>query len=202
MTSSGARFLLLLCLVIVVSACAVREPRPEGAWLEEREAWFEMYSLWEVSGRIALSDGERGGQLSFDWKAQGDQHDVRLRTLAGGKQWRLLFNPHGAVLEGSDVGLMRGPNPDALVAEAVGWPIPVTRLAWWLRGLSSPAGERVVFASDGTMETIAEPPWTLEYQRFTQPGQGPLMPVRMQADSPPYQVRLVMRNWRWSDPGQ
>lgn len=195
------RWLMVVGLALLISACAVREPRPEGAWLLERDAWFEHHPNWEVSGRLALSDGERGGQMAFDWRAEGDQHEVQLRTVATGKRWRLLFNPAGAVLEGSDIGLLRGPDPDVLVAEVVGWPIPVTQLAWWLRGLNGSDGEALSFAADGTMATIVAPPWILEYQRFGQPAVGPLMPTRIQASSPPHQVRVVMRDWRWPDPG-
>ncbi len=195
------RLVALLALCLLVAACAVREPRPEGAWLDEREAWFAQHPNWEVSGRLALSDGERGGQMAFSWYAEGDQHEVQLRTVATGKRWRLLFNDSGALLEGSDIGLLRGPDPDLLVAEVVGWPIPVSHLVYWLRGLQGPSGEMVRFAADGTMTEILAPPWTLEYQRFGQGQQGPLMPTRIEASSPPHQVRAVMRDWRWPDPG-
>lgn len=192
---------VLLGLCLVLAGCAVRDPRPEGAWLAERDAWFQAHPNWEVSGRIALSDGERGGQLAFDWRAEGEQHEVQLRTVATGKRWRLLFNQWGAVLEGSDIGLLRGPDPDVLVAEAVGWPIPVRELVFWLRGLDGAAAEQIDFAADGTVAIISAPPWRLEYQRFDQPQRGPLMPSRIQASSPPHQVRIVMRDWRWPDPG-
>ena len=191
--------IIVLCLCL--TACAAREQRPEGAWLAEREAWFELHPFWEVSGRIALSDGDRGGQLGFHWRAEGEQHEVQLRTVASGKRWRLLFNESGALLEGSDIDLLRGPDPDELVAEAVGWPIPVRQLAYWLRGLNSPQGDRVYFSADGTMDAIDAPPWLLDFQRYGQAGSGPLMPLQIQADSPPYRVRMVMRGWRWPDPG-
>ena len=169
--------------------------------MDERELWFAKYPNWEVSGRLALSDGERGGQMAFAWRAEGDQHEVQLRTVATGKRWRLLFNESGALLEGSDIGLLRGPDPDILVAEVVGWPIPVSHLVYWLRGLEGPSGELIRFAADGTVAEVVAAQWTLEYQRFSQPQRGPLMPTRIQASSPPHQVRAVMRDWRWPDPG-
>ena len=198
---SAVWLLSALVLTAMVSGCAVREQRPDGAWLEERQEWFELYPIWRVNGRLAVSDGERGGQLAFDWHSEGGQHEVRLRTVAGGKQWRLLFNEHGALLEGSDVGLIRGPDADFLVAEAVGWPIPVHRLAYWLRGLPFKLDEQVTYASDGTMQSIVGDSWSLEYQRYHQPSSGPLMPQRVEAQSANYQVRMLLRGWRWMDPG-
>lgn len=187
-------------LSLVLGACAVREQRAQGEWLAEREDWFANYPDWRVTGRLSVSDGERGGQMSFDWRGQGRQHDLRLRSVVGGKSWRLMFNERGALIEGSDVGLVRADDPDVLAAEIVGWPIPVSQLAYWLRGLTASDADRVTFAADGTMATIGQGDWTLEYVRYDQPGSGPLMPERVEALSAPYRVRMILRTWRWMDP--
>lgn len=193
-------FVVAIGLSLLLGGCAVREQRPQGEWLAEREAWFEDYPEWRVTGRLSVSDGEQGGQMSFDWRGQGQQHDLRLRSVVGGKQWRLMFNEGGALIEGSDVGLVRAADPDVLVAEIVGWPIPVSQLAFWLRGLTASEQDRVSFAADGTMATIGNEDWTLEYLRYDQPVAGPLMPERVEALSPPYRVRMILRTWRWVDP--
>jgi len=189
------RALLGLLVLAVLGACAVREPRPSGAWLEEREAFFAELDQWSVNGRVALSDGQRGGSLAFDWQVRGDEHEVSLRTMAGGRQWRLRFGPDQAFLEGSEVGELWGRDPDPLVEAAVGWPIPVAELAWWIRGLIPPdARHQVHYADDGSLAFAVTEPWQIEFQRFSQVGPV-LMPARIQADSDPYRVRIVLRNW-------
>jgi len=62
--------------LVSLAACAVREPRPDGAWLEERQAWFEDREQWSVQGRLGLSDGRRGGSLAMTWKADGDSNSI------------------------------------------------------------------------------------------------------------------------------
>lgn len=190
------RLVLLSVLLSLLSACAVREQRPEGAWLDERQALFAEHPVWSVSGRLSLSDGERGGQLAFDWQANGDQHDVRLRTVMGGSQWRLRFEPGFAHLVGSDVGELFGSHPDDLASQAIGWPVPVADLAWWIRGLVPPEADfgSLRFADDGTLSDADNPPWRLAFQRFAMDA-GALMPSRLQADSAPYRVRIALRNW-------
>ncbi len=187
---------LLGLLVPLLTACAVRETRPEGSWLAERQALFAEHSYWQVSGRAALSDGQRGGSLAFDWTADGDVHEVSLRTVTGGRQWRLSFGPGFAHLEGSEVGELFGSSPDPLVEAAVGWPIPIEDLAWWIRGLVPPGSSAgAVFAADGSLASARSGDWMLEYQRF-ETSYGTLLPARVQASSSPYRVRLVMRDWR------
>jgi outer membrane lipoprotein LolB len=188
--------LALVLATLLITACATREPRPAGAWLSERKAWFEAHPVWEISGRVGLSDGERAGSLGFTWQADGDVHRIRLRTSAGGRQWRLHFSPDGAVLEGSEVGRLSGPDPDPLVEQAVGWPIPVHDLSWWIRGLLPPSGGRIAFAEDGSLSAVAGPVWHLEYQHFDQV-EGRLLPTRLEGNADRYRVRIVIGDWRF-----
>lgn len=191
-----AAFAAVVVAAVLASGCAVREERPAGAWLAERDAWFAEHPVWSVSGRVGLSDGKRGGSLAFTWRARGDHHRIFLRTSTGGKQWQLVFRPDYAVLEGSDVDRLIGNNPDPLVEAAVGWPIPVRDLAWWIRGLLPPGSSRPEYAADGSLESASAPPWQLEFQRFGEVG-GVLLPQRLQAQSDSYRVRLVLRDWHW-----
>jgi outer membrane lipoprotein LolB len=190
------RIALLLIVVLSLSACASREVRDDGAWLADREALFRDHPNWSVSGRLALSDGDRGGSLSFRWDAQGDQHLISLRTVAGGRQWRLEFNQRTAVLEGSEVGRLTGSNPDPLVEAAVGWPIPVQDLVWWVRGLVPPTGSRDLrYADDGTLAYAESPPWALTFERYGD-FEATVLPSRLEAESGRYRVRMALRNWQ------
>ncbi|AKS41774.1 hypothetical protein WM2015_1402 [Wenzhouxiangella marina] len=197
MGRAPSRLALVLLTMALLAACASREQRPDGAWMVEREALFDRHPVWSVSGRVALSDGERGGSLAFRWEAEADRHRIVLRTLAGGRQWRLEFDPDGAVLEGSEVGLIEGEGPDPLVEAAVGWPIPVRDLSWWIRGLVPPEGTTLTrYAEDGTLAEAVAPPWRLSFQRYA-PGPESVLPSRLQADSAPYRVRIVLRDWQF-----
>ncbi|MDZ7790171.1 MAG: lipoprotein insertase outer membrane protein LolB [Xanthomonadales bacterium] len=190
------RTALLLVVCLLLAACATREPRPAGAWLEEREAWFDAHPDWNISGRVGLHDGERGGSLGFTWRSEGDEQLIHLRTSAGGQQWRLRFSPARAVLEGNEVGRLTGDNPDPLVEEAIGWPIPVYALSWWIRGLVPPGGGDLRFADDGTLAGVRGPVWTLDYQHFKS-YEGRLLPTRMEARSGDYRVRILIADWRF-----
>lgn len=195
MSPSLIRTALLLSIAMMLGACATREVRDEGAWLADREALFRDQANWSVSGRLALSDGDRGGSLSFRWQAQGSSHLITLRTVVGGKQWRLEFDEASALLEGSDVGRLIGPDPDPLVEAAVGWPIPVRDLAWWVRGLVPPERSRALsYAEDGTLAYAESPPWSLEFLRYSDFGDT-VLPSRLEAESGSYRVRMVLRNW-------
>lgn len=194
----SSTLLLAMCLGLFATACAIRDPRPEGAWLDEREQWFATHRKWSVRGRLGLSDGNRGGSLSMTWRADGPDHVVLLRTVAGGRQWRLEMGPQGASLTGSDIDRLQGPDPDLLVEQAVGWPIPVRWMSEWLRGLPAPAAAATAYADDGVMRSLRWDGWQLDFDRWRQfEGQGVLLPVRVTAEKPPYRVRAALSGWRF-----
>jgi len=195
----GAAFAVALCGALVLSACATGwERRAEGVWLSERSAFLAQQTHWGVSGRLALSDGRRGGSLSFAWKSTDQQHRVELWAPTGAKRWTLTFSPDQALLTGSDIGRRSGPSPDPLVEQAVGWPIPVEELSWWLRALIPPGrGHDLEFAENGVLARAQSPPWLIEFQRF-ELIEDVLLPSRLQIESPPYRVRLVLRDWTFA----
>lgn len=185
-------------LLVLVAGCASVAPRPSGDWLDERRDWFANYPDWSVEGRLGLSDGQRGGSLAMHWQARGAIHEIHLRTLAGGQQWRLVLEPDWAVLSGSEVGRIEGHDPDALVQQAIGWPIPVRHLADWLRGLPAPGSARIEHSADGLMQRLEWDGWTLDYQRWASWGDGSVhLPARIDALRASQQLRLALRGWRF-----
>jgi len=193
---------MALALALLATGCAIREPRPDGAWLIERQAWFDEYPQWSVRGRLGLSDGDRGGSLSMTWSASGSNHVVLLGTVVGGRQWRLEMTPSGSTLTGSEIGRLHGPDPDLLVERAVGWPIPVRWMSEWLRGLPAPPAAPTRYAEDGVLQTLEWAGWRLDFARWSRlDDAGVLLPARVTAENPPYQVRAALSGWRFaSDP--
>ena len=176
---------LTALLVVLLSACATPIRTTDSMAERDREQWFADHDRWAVTGRLGLSDGERGGQLSFRWLAEADIHEVDISTVTGGQRWQLRYGPDMAELVGSDFERRVASDPDHLVSEAVGWPVPVQALAYWIRDLTPPAG------LNG-----ADAHWALSIQRYTETEAGLLLPARLQAEQPPYRVRIALRNWQ------
>ncbi|GAB4190142.1 MAG: lipoprotein insertase outer membrane protein LolB [Wenzhouxiangellaceae bacterium] len=180
----------------MLSGCAGQGARPEaaGAWLEQRAAAFAEIGQWRAHGRMAISDGERGGSAGFVLN-DNLADELRLNLSVTGARWRLLAGPDGAELEGSRTPTRYASQPEPLVEEALGWYLPVSLMRDWIRGLPAPAGARLVFDEAGTLAALEHRQWLIEYQRYRQEGDLQL-PQRIVATSGPYQVKLVILGWK------
>jgi outer membrane lipoprotein LolB len=186
--------------------CATVPDKLEGHEVPVTE-WFDGVGQWRVTGRVALSDGETGGQMGMSWAFIDGQSVVDLRTRFGGEWWRLSYTEGSARLDSHQgpLGVGAGQSPDLLVARATGWPIPVKGLEAWIRGLPSPNDEAVEWDAQGRMARLWFQGWQVSINDYTQvrawDGRVVMLPSRLEMVQPPYRMRVVLGQWEWPKSG-
>lgn len=171
-----------------------RPAADDGAWVAQRQQAFANYGVWRVHGRMAMSDGDRGGSAGFVLN-DSSTGGLRLNISSSAGRWRLVSDSGGAELTGHRIGTRRAPEPEPLVADALGWYVPVMLMRDWLRGIPAPAGARHEYDENGTLKAVYHDSWHIEYQRFREE-QGLWLPQKVVARSGDYRVSLVILGWR------
>ncbi|KAF1691041.1 lipoprotein insertase outer membrane protein LolB [Pseudoxanthomonas koreensis] len=198
----AAGLALATALLAACSGSPVRPPAPAIdaaqalARQQEREARLAAIGRWSLQGRLAVTVGDKGGSGRLDWQQDGDTFRISLGAPVTRQSWQLAGEPGGATLDGLEGGPRSGPDAEALLYQATGWPIPVASMAAWVRGLPGPDGGERVFGADGRLQRLAADGWVVEYQEW-QPAAGPWpdMPRRLQATREGARVRLVVDRW-------
>ncbi len=170
-------FVLFLCL----SGC-VHRAGPIDA--------VETDGHWRLQGRIAVSDGKESGSGSLTWEQDGDRFLIQLRAPVSGQGWRLKGDDSGCTLEGLKPYPLHADSPEQLLAQELGWHLPVAPLRDWLQGRPMRAGSAIERDVDGRVLGFREQGWQISYREFRE-GQ----PTRIVARKPPYQVRLAIQSW-------
>ncbi len=184
----------LLTLLLALTACAVKAPRGDGQWRPVEGMLPAEVDHFQLAGRLAVSDGRDGGSAGFLWTQRGDRFEVELRQPVSQRTWRLSGDSRGALLEGGDGGPRRGPSAEALLQEVLGWQVPVASLRAWVRGLASDDSPVLERATDdrGRLSRLVQDGWQVDYRDWLGDSDWPL---RINASRPPYNVRLVIRDW-------
>lgn len=204
MTGSRAwRFLSVVALAALLQACATAPQTATGGPEAERRygerlARLQAADHWAVHGRLAVRDGEEGGSGTLRWHAEPAGARLDFHGALGRGAWRLQVSPGEAVLTLADGAEYRAASVERLVAEQIGWAVPVAELSWWIRGLAAP-GERArrSLGETGVLLDLQQAGWSVAFDRYRRFGDE-LMPGLVVARRGERLVKFAVRDWTLS----
>ena len=175
---------VVLALAATLAACAT-PPR-----IDVRPAATAPADVpFELSGRLSARHGETGVAAGFRWHHAPGTDELVLSTPFGQALARLSGNADGVVLERQDGGATRAGDWESLTREALGVPVPVRGLAWWVRGTPHPASAHVVERDTGGRATVLrQDGWEIVYGYRDEGAQ----PSRLVLVYPGIEVRLAV----------
>lgn len=183
-------------LAILLAGCATPGGQaPDGKMNQAaRERLILGREAWALRGRIAVSDGEDGGSARINWDAGPNRYELWIYAPLAQGTWRLEGDSESAVLAGPE-GTFRGTDAQSLLIQHLGWHLPVTGLRYWVRGLEAPGPVGAIeFDAKGRLAVLEQDGWTVTYTDWSSYPELD-MPRRIEAEFPPYQVKLVVQDW-------
>ena len=188
-----------MLLAVLLAGCGTTPQRPTdaeaGALVRQaqRETVLSEQTVWSFSGRIAVSNANDSGSGRIEWAQDGGSYEIELRAPVTRRSWRLRGEPGWAILEGLDGGPFEGDSAEQLLAEHVGWNVPLADLAAWVRGARAAGSSDVEFAPDGRPSRLRQGGWVIEYRGWRE-GE-PLLPSKVFAQRGEERVRLLVDRW-------
>lgn len=180
-----------------LSACAVPPARVgDGLALAANSGGtgaFELVARFSVQLLAAAGD-EGGRQFSgrLEWQHGPAGDRLMFSDPLGQGQAQLLRPPHGAVvLELADGSRRESADPDQLLAEVLGVPLPLGELSAWIQARPGP-GALVEPDAQGRPWRVRESGWLLTY-RYADEAK---LPSRLDASlDGVLKLRLSMESW-------
>ncbi|MFZ5722283.1 MAG: lipoprotein insertase outer membrane protein LolB [Pseudomonadota bacterium] len=191
---------LLLAAVLLPAGCAHRPTAPLAAWTADDMA---LVTRFDIQGKVGFRRGETGGSASLLWQQDGERYRLTASGPLGAGSVRIDGNGERVRIETAE-GSRESGDPEALLAEAIGWPVSVNSLAWWVRGLPAPqdgdAGIEIVRDGEGRPARLRQQGWEVLYDRWQADGGGRLLPHKVVATGGDSRVTLLIERWRTPAP--
>ncbi len=194
------RKLLLLSLIVFTSGCTPfwqQKPTQSADVLwQQRLVQQAELTQWAFKGRTAITQGQEGWNAGIKWEEQHEQFHIKLFGP---------FSQGGVALDGDqqevtltldDGETMTAATPEQLLAEAMGWLLPVSALRDWVRGVpySEAAIDNKQLDEQGRLTLLKQAGWTIEFLRYM-PFETYSMPSKVFMKHPDLSVRLVVTDW-------
>ncbi len=214
----GAWAFVLLCLMLGCCAgCSVRTNTKAVATASTTRTHTALSATktlyFKVLGKASLSDGKRHAQISLRWQQRGEHYVINLYGPLGSGAVRLSnANSHlpasssqsskhprsrrSAVYYQDMKGEVRSyGSAEKLLEQECGWRLPISGLAWWLRGLPRPEETAIIVRDKAALITqIAQDGWTIKYLSY-QSIKGKTYPHKVQLSRDKLRLKFVLRDW-------
>ncbi|WP_144373321.1 lipoprotein insertase outer membrane protein LolB [Vogesella urethralis] len=143
---------------------------------------------FETGGRLAVNYQGKGEVASFDWQHAPERDQLDVKTPIGNTVASLSRDRHGVTLKANGKEQYAA-DVETLTEATLGWPLPLSNLAWWARGHAAP-GWPASYADDGRLQQQG---WLI---RNTQDADTRL-PRRLELEREGMSIRLVFSRWQW-----
>lgn len=137
-------------------------------------------------GRFAISATEFDGrqqavQGGFRWQDNGRDYVLDLTNPLGSIEARVEGAPGHALLTRANGSTLQASDPDSLVEDALGSPVPVSDLRYWLRGRVAPQTSDVQRDEAGHPVQFVQNGWHARLSRYDTAGPRLLVLERQDA---------------------
>ena len=156
-----------LLLVLLLGACALVEVKPPDGALE-----------FDLNGRLAARYRDDAFSGIISWRHAADGDEMLISTPMGQGVARIVRQGDAVAVTTADGREYSDRDGEALTERVLGFRLPLTGLADWVRGRPAPV--------------LEQRGWKVEYQERDAQGR----PTRLRVNHPAVELRLVVSEWK------
>ncbi len=151
---------------------------------------------FELEGRAAVRYGSEGGSTRIIWRHGFNTDDVQINGPLGQGIARISRNDTLVVLRTAEGQEFRAADAESLTESVLGWRLPLTGLADWVRGRPvANRPSRVERDAQGRVSEIFQDEWQINY-----PAWNESIPARItlfrEGEKGRIELRLVIDRWK------
>lgn len=196
--------LAMLALALMAGCAGLPSRAPAGGAVAampldwpQRRAQRQAESAFALKGRLAVAAGDEGFSAGLRWTQRDREALIDLDGPLGVGGLRLRAAGDTLELSGARGERLDGDAARAELERRLGFPLPLTALRYWVRGVPDPAQRAdEQLAPDGTrLLAMVQDGWRVEYPDYVEdPAAGPL-PRRLSIVRGDARLRLVVESW-------
>lgn len=201
-----SKFWLVILIGILISGCTHRQPKApliSQNWVDHKSK-VEAINNWQATGKLAVKVPNDGGSANLKWLQTGSAYQIDLNGPFGSGKVTINGLPNSVTLSEAGQTPQPAKTAEELIRKNTGWNIPVTQLAFWVRGLPDPNSKVTHFTpnAQGLIGELEQLGWKVSYGEYISvntPTNTIPMPGRIIAEYKDVRLTLVVREWLFEE---
>lgn len=157
----------------------------------------ELYTLdsWQAKGKLGTRYQGKNESAFFSWTQIGEDYTIHLYGPLGQGSVYLYKEGNQFRIESKDINEEAG-SPEELLLRTTGLHLPVSNLAFWLRGLpaTSVSATHTQYYDSGDIKQLKQQGWEILYRSYI-PAYGLSMPEKIIAKRKDLKLTVSIKSW-------
>lgn len=177
-------------LLLLFAGCAVFDPAPQ----------LPPAASFDMVGRVLVSGEGRAFSSNLRWRHDALSDELWLMSPVGQTLAHIAADGAGATLTTPDQQEYRALSAESLTRRALGWPLPLGGLRYWIQAAPAPGNNAATVTRDaaGRVSLLEQDGWSVRYA-YPDPPAPAALPRRLDLTRGEQQIRLVIDTWRTGD---
>jgi len=193
---------LAVCLILLCSCSTLPKDDPTPQSAVSRQADISRYSDWRAEGRISLSSPQQSVAGALEWLQNGADYRVGLTAFLGQRALSIEQHADWATLQVRGDNKITGASAESLLRRRLGVRVPLSQLAFWIRGLPGTVGA-AQYDRFGRLYSIKyqDPDgrdWRARVKQYSTVQELDL-PRTIEVTDGEHKIRLVLSDWVMGD---
>jgi outer membrane lipoprotein LolB len=191
----------LIFLLLLLGGCAHKGSLTPPQDVIEHQRQVQAMGDWELTGKLGLRTANDSGSANVKWAQQIANYQINLSGPLGQKSMIITGTPDKVRLEQTGEPAQEAKTAEALIKKSAGWTLPVTQLAYWVRGVPAPKLRITHLQQNesGLIAQLIQGGWSINYSNYRdQTFNGVILPLpgKITAEYSDVRLVLVIRNWQ------
>ena len=179
-----ARCFVISLMAALLSAC-VSQPGVDNSLSKNTFPGLEASTSWQVRGKMGVRSVNGNANLGFVWNETPGHFDISLKGIMGVAVADITGGPQLVTLNLPDGRQYRDASVESLLAEQLGYELPVSMLRYWVRGISDPS-----YPASKFVDGFSQQGWRIQYPQYGVHG-----PRKILIERADVRVKLVTLEW-------
>lgn len=182
------RFWVILIL-LTQNGCSLLTEKPDQRYIASNRHGFKPPVVWGFDGRLAITTDKDALSASVAWIHNPEVDVFELSGPLAQGRVKITVRPQQVSIDDGDGIKVFDGEPEQIITEQLGLPIPVKSLCYWVLGLNDPG---TVFVIQG--EGFVQSGWTVQYKSM-QTVKNLELPYKIGIEHQVGRLKLIIDQW-------
>jgi outer membrane lipoprotein LolB len=193
-------YFALLFIALFLSGCATQMEPPIDHPVYKVKSWhlrkinLSEKKRWNIQGSVSVTSNGKTQIGTFNWKQFDGRYAINIYGPLNLGSIGIAGQP-GQVTLYKATGAHRAATPEALMAQQLGWYLPISNMFYWVKGLPAPLQTgKQVRDNYGHLILLQQQGWVIRFQSY-ESQKGADLPRKILMDNQKLHVKLVITHW-------